>query len=98
METTIIPEIIHPPVVLEDAYESALLGHTVAHNAQPRFVYSLNLLARREQGRAHISPEKARESVWKMVQDITEKHGDRAPLFIDDEISRGTPARKILLP
>lgn len=73
------------PAVLEDDFAPALMGITVAHDVQPRMAYSLNKIAEIEKRRSFlVDDESARRRVWDMIQDITRRHGDRAPVFIDD--------------
>lgn len=73
---------------LEPMYDSATLGITVAPNASPRICYSLELLVRKEMVRSRIKEDTARKVVWEMVNKVIEEHGDSAPLFIDDKVSR----------
>ena len=77
-----------PTISLESDYDGAIIGHTVSPATGPRFVYSLNALARMRSVRQNRSLEVAREDVWGMVCDVTRQHGDAAPLFVDDEVSR----------
>lgn len=77
------PIIPAPPAVL-DGHDYALLGLAVHPVSGPRFAYSLNALAHKEQIRYNVSPDRARERVWEMVNDIVQTHGDLAPVFIDD--------------
>lgn len=77
-----------PMVVLDDDYETAFLGHDVSVNYLPRAVYSLPLLTACERQRLDCDEDKAMESIGAMVQKITTDHGDTAPLFVDDAISR----------
>ncbi len=73
---------------LEPMYDSATLGITIAPNAQPRICYSLELLVRKEMARSRIKEEPARGVVMELVTRIIAEHGDSAPLFIDDAVSR----------
>ena len=86
------------PVVLEDMYLSALIGHTVAADAAPRFCYSLNRLAQIEQRRSSVSPERARELTWIFVQRLTAEHGEHSPLFIDDAAGQPKEKSRIIVP
>ena len=86
---------------LEDEYRHCLIGHSVSPNGKPRFVYSLTKLVKHEHSSMLLNPdiEIARASVWGLVQAITDEFGDRAPLFVDDAISRPkAPKSLILLP
>lgn len=86
-----LPETLAPPpsiIALQDAYHGALIGHTVSPAAGPRYAYSLNMLARMKSRELNVSIERAREVVWEMVGDVIRMHGDRAPLFVDDAVSR----------
>ena len=86
------------PVVLEPTYDCALIGHSVSYDKAPRFCYSLTTLARREEARSNCSPERAREIIWDLIQELTKTHGDQAPMFIDDAASRDElPASKSLI-
>lgn len=76
-----------PPIVLEDSFRGSLIGCTVS-NDTPRFVYSINSIARIVSRQDDESIEHARRSVWAFVQKLIAGHGDRAPVFVDDEISR----------
>lgn len=84
------PELIpHTAVALEDAYKGALIGQTI--DPEPRFVYSLTALARIRSRQGHRSIESAQQDVGHMVFDVIEKHGDRAPVFVDDAVSQNRP-------
>lgn len=85
-----------PPTVLEEKYDFAQIGFTIAPNATPRFVYSLTSLAKKVQLSHRVSPERSREIVFEMVTDIIDKHGDTAPLFVDDAMSRDETQRVIV--
>lgn len=97
MDTTDPTPTPQPPVVLDRSYDYALLGHTVAADTQPRFVYSLTLMARREEARLRVTPEGARRRIWELIQHITRTAGDRAPLFVDDAMSQAEEKRIITL-
>ena len=71
-------------VMLPVEFNGCLMGCTVDASGAPRMAYSLNKLAARERLRSTLTDEDARHRVWLMVIDITGKHGDRAPVFIDD--------------
>lgn len=92
-----------PPIVLEDTFRSALIGHTVS-NDTPRFVYSINSIARIVSQQDNESMDYARKNVWAFVQKLIEDHGDRAPVFVDDHISSINPIKlprsksRIILP
>lgn len=73
------------PAVLEADFNDALIGLSVAHNVQPRMVYSLTKVAEIEKRRSFmVDDEGTRRRVWGMIMDITRRFGDRAPLFVDD--------------
>ncbi len=79
-----------PPamVVLEDFYEKAFIGHDVSLTHHPRACYSLPLLSKIERARMKCDEEKAQHSVIAMVKSVTGDHGDEAPVFVDDSITR----------
>jgi hypothetical protein len=80
---------IQTAVALEDTYKGALIGQTI--DPEPRFVYSLTALTRIRSRQGHRSIEVARQDVGHMVFDILAQHGDRAPVFVDDEVSQNRP-------
>ena len=83
-ETTELPPIIS----LDDTYAGALIGHTVSPLRGPQYVYSLNALARIKSRQLNKSLEHVRVDVMAMVNEVQTRHGDEAPLFVDDAVSR----------
>lgn len=81
-----------PPLVrLPDSYAHALLGHTVAPDQTPQFVYSINRIAEGYATLHSVDLDTAREAVWsQLVTPISIMHGHRAPLFLDDAIADET--------
>jgi len=84
---TLFPE---SAICLDDSFSHAVIGHAVTPQG-PRFCYSLTKMATREAINLKCSVDAARESVFKLVLEITTDHGDKAPLFIDDTVSREAP-------
>ena len=85
-------------VLLGDEYEEAFLGHDVSVEHPPRAVYSLVLLTRLEKLRMGVGKAKAQASVGALVQSVTTTHGDRAPVFVDDAVSRERDRPRIIRP
>lgn len=90
-ETTPAPE--DGMVALEESFAYALIGLSVSLTARPRFCYSLTKMTNREAINLNCSPDKARESILALMEDIARDHGDRAPLFIDDSASEEKEVR-----
>ena len=86
-----VPDLPLPPpfFTLDDIYQKAFLGHDVSADHPPRAAYSLPLLAKIESHRLVGSKQEDVEaSVAALVIEITERHGDKGPIFIDDAVSR----------
>ena len=81
-------------VLLGDKFARAMLGHSVAVNDPPRAVYSLVLLTDIIKTLSKVSTGQAQASVSAMVGRVTKTHGDKAPLFVDDSVSRPTSVHK----
>jgi hypothetical protein len=77
-----------PLIILEEAYSSALLGHSISPIEAPRAVYSLPLLTKLEARRLGSDEDTAQQSLIAMVRQVYADHGSRAPHFIDDGIRR----------
>jgi hypothetical protein len=75
-------------IVLEEFYERAYIGHDISAGSLPHACYSLPLLAKLERKRMQCDEDQAQNSVVDIVRQITKEHGDSAPLFIDDSITR----------
>lgn len=77
---------------LSDAYDGALLGHTLDPLGPPRHVYSLTKGARIH-GRIHhlVAPEDAAESFWNFIKSIAAEHGERMPVFVEDSEMHSGP-------
>ena len=86
-----------PLVSLETIYQSAFLGCTVAVQGPPRLVYSLPLLARREQARSRVGLDRAQEIISELVRQVTAAHGNEAPVFLDDSITRAPETPTIII-
>lgn len=86
-----ITPIAEPPkpthVVLPPEFDHALIGHSVSPVESPRFAYSLNKMAMREEKLGKCSIEEARERVYELVRQISADHGYYAPIFVDDAVS-----------
>lgn len=77
-----------PVAALERMYDSATLGIEINPTRTPRICYSLPLLVRKEMVRSRVDQETAQTIIWGLVNKIIEEHGDKAPLFVDDAVSR----------
>jgi hypothetical protein len=86
-----------PIAALERMYDSATLGISVHPSQTPRICYSLPLLVRKEMARSRINEETAQQVVWGLVSKLIKEHGDLAPLFIDDGVSREPTKPAIVL-
>lgn len=75
-------------IVLEEFYERAFIGHDVSADHHPRACYSLPLLAKLERKRMQCDEARAQTSVVDIVRMVTKEHGDHAPVFVDDSITR----------
>ena len=81
--------------VLEAMYDTACIGHEPISG---RAVYSLPLLARKEEARSRVSPEVAIRVISELVRRLIEEHGvDEAPVFIDDSKSRVREEKPLIL-
>ena len=80
--------------VLEAMYDTACIGHEPMTG---RAVYSLTLLARKEEARSRIKPEVAIQVICELVRKVVEEHGAEAPLFIDDSKSRVQEDKPLVL-
>ena len=98
-------------ILLDDIYEPAFLGPDMSVNHLPRASYSLPMLASIEGGliklgKGGVVPdgmelaEAAQNSIGEMVHQVTSEHGDNAPIFIDDSMTRPPekPKTKIIRP
>jgi hypothetical protein len=80
--------------VLEAMYDTACIGHEPSTG---RAVYSLPLLARKEEARSRIKPDVAIRVICELVRKVIDEHGAEAPLFVDDSKSRVQEDKPLIL-